>query len=326
MPQSSNALTAHSALVPWKDPELTGINRLPGRAFAFAHPTATDALKDERRLAISLNGVWRFRLVESVEATPAEFAAADFEPENFGSISVPGNWTMQGFGLPHYTNSWIPFDQAPPDVPDKNPTGLYWTSFELPEGWDERRVVLQFGGVESCFSVWLNGEPIGVGKDSRLPSEFEVSRAVRRGKNRLAVQVIQWSDGTFVEDQDHWWQAGIYRDVVLRATATTWIEDVFARPDYDHETGRGKLRVEVRAGGLKETGWRIRAELYDPQGSPALEQPLSVELPFQKPGSGYSRPPVVLNAALESVRAWSAETPSLYTLIVSLLDASGKEV
>jgi beta-galactosidase len=220
----------------------------------------------------------------------------------------------------------MPFDDRPPKVPEANPTGLYRTAFDVPAAWSGRRIVLRFGGVESCFSVWINGRAVGIGKDSRTPSEFDVTEVVRTGKNVLAVQVIQWSDGSFVEDQDHWWQAGIHRTVTLYATARTWIQDVFVKAGWDHETKSGSLSVHVALGGLAEKDWEARVQVFDGSGKPILEPPLAGKLPFDKQPCWNTQETVELTHTLENVLPWSAETPTLYTAVVTLVDPQGAEI
>ncbi len=320
------ALTARESLVPWMQPDLTGINRLQGRATLAPYASAADALAGRAARQISLDGAWKFKVVEQVELTPADFPTAD--TKGWGDIQVPGNWTMQGYGLPHYTNVRMPFAPCvPPTVPLANPTGLYRTTFTVPTNWKGKRLVLQFGGVETCFSVWVNGVAVGLGKDSRLPSEFEVSDLAKPGLNTLAVQVIKWADSSYLEDQDHWRQAGIHRSVTLFATETSWIQDVFARGGYQHTSGAGTLDVTVRGAGIPAKGWKTRVQLHDARGKAMLKKPLEAELPFNL----YSHTAQVEGVAtvhveLPAVSPWSGETPTLYTVVVSLLDAAGKEV
>jgi len=271
-PASLAPVTAKDALIPWTTPECTGINRLPGRASLLPFASAEDARVGEKAFVRSLNGDWHFKLVARVADTPATFIRREFDASAWSTIAVPGNWTMQGHGFPHYTNIQMPFSPCvPPQVPQENPTGLYHTSFTVPKAWAKRRIVLHFGGVDSCFSVWVNGKPIGFGKDSRLPNEFDISSASESGANSLAVQVIKWSDGSYLEDQDHWWQAGIYRDVFIYATAPTWIDDVFAKAGFDPTTGAGTLAIDVRGGNLPAKGWTAEAQLFDARGKKTEE-------------------------------------------------------
>jgi len=324
----ATAITARDALVPWMTPECTGINRLAGRATLLPFASAAQALAGQKAFVQSLNGSWDFRLVERVEDTPAAFPRADFSIKGWSTITVPGNWTMQGFERPHYTNVRMPFAPArPPVVPEANPTGLYRTTFTVPKAWAKRRVVLHFAGVENCFSVWLNGTPIGFGKDSRLPSEFDVTSALVAGENTLAVQVIKWSDSSYIEDQDQWRHGGIHRDVFLIATAPSWIEDVFCKAGYDHVTGAGTLNVRVKGGGLTAAGWTAAVQIHDAKGKALLKKPLVGELPHDLYShTGKIEATVDLTADLAKVAPWTAETPNRYTVVISLRDPQGVEV
>ena len=202
----------------WEQPECTGLNRLPARASLTPFPDAHAARTGPRSASpwrYSLDGEWSFRLVARPEAAPLDFALTHFDDRAWGAIEVPGNWTVQGHDRPHYTNVQMPFPGAPPKVPDENPTGLYRLTVPLPEAFEERRVVLHFGGAESVLYVWWNGQAVGMSKDSRLPAEFDVTPYLGTGANQLAVAVVRWSDATYIEDQDHWFMGGLHREVFL---------------------------------------------------------------------------------------------------------------
>jgi beta-galactosidase len=219
-----------------------GHGRLSPRA-AFASDVPT----------IELDGPWRFRLASGLDDLTEGFEAADFAPDSdtaWQRLNVPSCWQMDGipgpprFGAPAYTNVNYPFPVDPPRVPDENPTGEYRREFDVEDGFPIERAVLRFEGVDSCFAVWLNGIRLGDGKGSRLPTEFDVSDALRPGRNVLAVRVHQWSAGSYLEDQDMWWLSGIFRSVRIVARG---LADFFVHADYDHTTGRGTLAVETSA-------------------------------------------------------------------------------
>ncbi|NNL67365.1 MAG: beta-galactosidase, partial [Myxococcales bacterium] len=200
----------------WRDPELLGLHRLPAKSAGVPFPDPESAGEGEREASpwfLPLDGLWPFALFERPEAVPAEAVSGELDDSDWPEIEVPGNWTVQGFDRPHYTNVQMPFPQAPPDVPDENPTGVHRCRFELPDAWQGRRIVLHFGGAESVLYVHLNGVFVGMSKDSRLPAEFDVTAAVKPGQNLLAATVVRWSDASFLEDQDHWWMAGLHREV-----------------------------------------------------------------------------------------------------------------
>ncbi|MGI8868874.1 MAG: glycoside hydrolase family 2 TIM barrel-domain containing protein [Mycobacteriales bacterium] len=308
---------------PWTEPQITGVNRLAARATGWPYASAADALAERDAAVRSLDGDWSFRLVGAPGETPADFPTMDVS--GWDSVAVPGVWTMQGYDRPHYTNVIMPFvPDDPPGVPADNPTGLYRQDFELADGFVGRRVVLHFGAVSSVATVWLNGEFVGVAKDARLPSEFDISSVVRRGKNTLAVQVVKWSDASYVEDQDQWWHGGLNRSVLVYATGGTYLRDVAAAGEYDPVTGSGALSVTVEVARVPTDGWSVHGTLYDASGSSVL-QGLSADLSGE--GRGWPRSCWgELRRDLAVVDAWTAETPTLYTLVVALHDADGTEI
>ncbi|MGW5362428.1 glycoside hydrolase family 2 TIM barrel-domain containing protein [Actinopolymorpha pittospori] len=317
---------AVAALRPWESPELTGVNRLPARASLLPFPSADDARAQVHARVLSLDGDWALRVVDRPEDTPADFPDPDLDVSSWDTAAVPGNWTMQGFGHPQYTNVQMPFaPNRPPYVPAANPTGLYRTSFTVPADWSDSRVVLHIGGAISVSSIWVNGTPVGIGKDSRLPSEYDVTGVLRPGTNTLAVQVIQWSDASYVEDQDQWWQAGIHRSVHLYATPATYLADVAVTAGYDHTTGAGTFGVLASVGELPGPGWSVVATLDGPDGQAVLDEPLRGE-PALRAGDTPGLGSVGLGTSLPQVSPWSAEVPTLYTVVVSLLDPDGNEV
>jgi beta-galactosidase len=312
----------------WENPECTGINRLPDRATLPVFRSGADAHAQKKEQKICLDGDWRFTLVERPEATPGDFAEVAFDDGAWDDLAVPACWTMHGYDQRQYSNWELPIPVDEPFVPAVNPTGLYRTTFSVPKGWLKRRVVLEFGGVEAgCYAVWVNGEPVGLGKDSRLPSAFDISAQLQEGDNTLAVQCIKWSDSTYVEDQDHWRQYGISRSVHLIATGPAYIQDLWVNGSYDYETGGGTLSAELTLGGRAAEGWSFRTELLDPSGKP-------VSLPDEATGipwgiachTGLRDGIATFTHSLKRVSPWSHETPALYTAVVELIDPKGKVV
>jgi len=229
----------------WESPEMSGEGRLPMRSPLVPWPAA-DAARAAAAAGhrgtgpaspwfLNLDGSWRFALAKNPGDVPrggaACFASLQFDDSHWGEIRVPGTWTLQGHDKPHYTNVVMPFGNVPPSAPAAhNPTGLYRVSFTLPSGWERRRTVLHVGGAESFLEAWCNGERLGFSKDTRLPSEFDLTPCVRAGTNLLAFMVVRYSDASFIEDQDQWWYGGIYRSVYLYSTDFAYIADVDARP------------------------------------------------------------------------------------------------
>jgi len=316
----------------WVHPETVQLGRLPMRANLTPYPDAESALaRGASPFGKSLNGDWRFSLAPRPEAIPADFAEPGFDDQAWATLPVPSNWTMHGYDRPHYTNVQMPFDCAPPNVPDDNPTGLYRTSFSLPGDWDGRRVVLHIGAAESVLYVWLNGAPVGMGKDSRLPQEFDLTPHLVAGENLLACAVVKWSDASFIEDQDQWWMGGIFRDVFLYATGQTFIADVFAQAAPDAEFCDGRLTVTTKLGfsDRPENGWTVWTQLYDAAGAAVLPEPLVDPVRADNRTHNPYRGPlgqVTQVAEVTAPKLWSSEAPNLYTVVVSLISPDGREV
>ncbi|HXQ14071.1 MAG TPA: glycoside hydrolase family 2 TIM barrel-domain containing protein [Caulobacteraceae bacterium] len=332
-PRPERDLFVHGSTRSWEHPETIQLGRLPARATLTPYPDVESAKsRGASPWVVSLNGDWRFTLAPRPEAVPDGFSQPGFDDAAWPILPVPSNWTMHGFDRPQYTNVQMPFDLAPPHVPDDNPTGLYRTVFALPRDWAGRRIVLHVGGAESVLYVWLNGAPVGMGKDSRLPQEFDLTPFLAGpGPNTLALAVSKWSDASFVEDQDQWWMGGVFRDVFLYATAPTYIADVFAEATPDAAFADGQLTVTTRIGfaGRPEDGWTIRSELFDPAGRPILAEPparaVRADNRRRNPyGGPLSR--IVQTADVTRPALWSSEAPNLYTVVVSLISPQGELV
>ncbi len=310
----------------WENPHLQAINRLPMRASGFPFPDEASARTRQPfnspwvRL---LDGEWRFHLAANPFNLPGGFEQPAFDDGGWDTVQVPGNWMMQGYDKPIYCNIQMPIPLNPPFVPPQdNPTGLYRRMFEIPAGWGSRRVILRFDGVESAFYVWVNGQKVGFSKDSRLPAEFDITSLAQPGLNQLAVQVIRWSDGSYLEDQDHWRMAGIYRSVWVYSLPPLHLWDVFARPLVGPDFQSAVLEVEARLGGdwQQADGARVEMQLFDPQGQAVFPAYQSAEFRV----AADRMPLVRLSRAVEKPLLWSAETPHLYTLVVRLVE-TGEE-
>jgi len=312
----------------WENPQIVGINKLPAHVDVVPFSNTVAAIhgrRSESPFYQSLNGPYQFRLVPDPIDAPDDHYQIPFDAQGWDTISVPGNWTLQGYDKPIYTNVQMPFTPDPPLVPSENPTGLFWRNFTIPESWNDKRIVICFEGVESAFYVWVNGQAVGYSQGSRLPAEFDLTPFVHTGENSLAVKVIRWSDGSYLEDQDHWWMAGIYRDVFLYATLQTYIQDFFARSDLDAEYRDATLMVDVKIGhsNLADlAGYTVGMQLYDASGTAVFSDTLhqSIETHFRKTTRVVFAQPVINPAK------WSAETPNLYTLILTLVNAMGDVV
>ncbi|MCW5549831.1 MAG: DUF4981 domain-containing protein [Opitutaceae bacterium] len=316
----------------WQNPELLSSNRLGARATLYPYPTAAAARANRREESPwwrSLNGDWDFRLVERPEDVPEDFVEPGFRPgPEWSKLPVPSNWTMHGHDRPHYTNVVMPFPDQPPSVPALNPTGLYRTTFAIPPDWAGRRTILHVGGAESVLCVWVDGRPVGLAKDTRLPSEFDLTPYVKAGAtHKLAAVVIKWSDASFVEDQDQWWMGGIHREVYLYSQADHYLEDVFVRGDLDADLCTGHLRVDVKVGApdLVAKGWKARVQLHNPAGRPVFRRPVELGV-FETNFWQNPHKRIRIEAPVPRPQLWSAESPALYTAVVTLVGPEGREV
>jgi beta-galactosidase len=328
---SSELLTLVGPLKTFVSPECTSLNRLPMRATLYPYPDAAGARRNDRNQSPwfrLLDGTWRFRMATRPEEVTSQDIAADTDRTGWAQVAVPGNWTLQGYGAPHYTNVQMPFPDEPPNVPAANPTGIYATSFEVPAAWQGRRVVIHFGGAESVLYVYVNGRAVGMGKDSRLPSEFDITSFVTFGQgNEIVAVVVKWSDASFIEDQDQWWMGGLHREVYVYCTGAVHLADVFATAGLENHYRDGRLDAKVRVGfpGQPEDGWEVEAMLFAPGGKAVFKKALATPVPVGRHGD-WPRIEVHFDAAIKNVRAWSAELPHLYRLVLTLKNAAGKAV
>ncbi|CAA0808961.1 glycoside hydrolase family 2 protein [Striga hermonthica] len=302
----------------------------------------------------SLSGRWKFFLASSPGNAPAQFHDSSFQDSSWATIPVPSNWQMHGFDRPIYTNIVYPFPLNPPKVPEDNPTGCYRTLFNLPKEWEDRRIFLHFEAVDSAFFLWVNGHPTGYSQDSRLPAEFEITDFCHPcgsdKSNCLAVQVMRWSDGSYLEDQDHWWLSGIHRDVLLLAKPKVFIADYFFKSSLAEDFSSADIQVEVKIdfsamnidNSVESGSWfkiaedkflasfTIEAEIFDTVSQHTSNEHanlLSTSVIRLQPTKsvdyclgfiGYQ-----LLGKLQMPKLWSAERPNLYTLVVTLKDSSG---
>jgi len=232
---------------------------------------------------------------------------------------------MLGYDKPVYTNVRYPFQADPPRVPhDDNPIGSYRRNFEIPSAWNGREIFLVFGGVDSAFYVWVNGEIVGYSQGSRLPAEFNVTSFVHPGGNMLAVQVYRWSDGSYLEDQDMWRLSGIYRDVYLFCTPKIHVRDFFVRTDLDGKYADATLRVRIKIRNYSNNhvdGYDIETNLFDADGRPVFERALT-----QTVGRIKAKDEIIVDFEhrVDKPRKWSAESPYLYSLLITLKDSRSK--
>lgn len=314
----------------WELPELTSVNRLPMRATLYPYGSVKQAAagnRDKSPYVHSLDGSWDFQIYSS----PQEAAASlrDCEDLRYKSIEVPRNWQMQGVGSPHYTNIIMPFPNEPPTVPEKNPTAIYRRLFSLPADWRSRRVVLHFGAATSLLVVFVNGTFVGLSKDSCLPAEFDITEHVKAGKqNEVTAMVVQWSDASYLEDQDQWWLAGLHREVFLYSTNRVWIQDVQTTASWDGAREQGELSLSVRIGYQNQPidGGTVKIQIFDPTGHAALPAPITAPVSPKGHTHAWPRLSADFQLTLPEAAPWSAEQPSLYRIIVTLKHPSGRDI
>ncbi|HUU83536.1 MAG TPA: glycoside hydrolase family 2 TIM barrel-domain containing protein [Phycisphaerae bacterium] len=315
----------------WENPAVVGRNKEPAHCTLVPYAdigAATRGTRAKSPFLKLLNGKWKFHWVAKPADRPMEFYKTSFNVSGWNEIAVPGNWQLQGYGRPQYLNQAYTFPPDPPHIPhDDNPVGSYRTDFDIPDEWTGRQVFVHFDGVKSAFYVWINGRQVGYSQGGMTPAEFDITRFVTRGKNTLAAEVYCWSDGSYLECQDMWRLAGIYRDVYLFSTPVVRLRDFFARCDLDEEYRDATLHVTAsvrnytgRAAGAHS----VAVTLLDERGKPVGEGPLMsgrvAEIAPRTDGV------VEMQARVVNPAKWTAETPNLYVLLLELSDAEGRVV
>lgn len=320
------------------NPDLTQINKLPARSSYFSFATAKDALQAPNHSKgsdyLMLNGIWKFHYTKDFETRPKQgFSSPNYDVSSWSDIEVPGNWETQGFGYPIYVNAtyeftspgFEPFWDAPnpPYVPKKfNPTGTYRTEFNIPTSWNEKDLILSFDGVKGAAYFYLNGEFIGMSKDSKLPARFDITQKANIGKNILAVQIHRWSDATYLECQDFWRLSGFERDVYLYARPKVHIADFFAAPSLDTQYKDGEFSLSVDVNGLQKgaPNYTFAYTITDADGKKIATEQKNVTYKT----NGVNK--LQFSKRIADVKKWSAEAPNLYTLAIELADKDGKTV
>ncbi len=310
-----------------ENPAIVELNQEPGHVPLIAFKGADQALSNQRDASqgyLSLNGTWKFCYSENPAATPAGFFQPKFDDRKWGTIRVPGNWEMQGYGDPMFRNVAQPFKTDPPRVPhDYNPVGSYRTTFSLPADWKGKEVFLRMDGSTSATFVWLNGKEVGYNQGANEPAEYNLTPLLTAGKNTLAIQVYKYSDGTYLEDQDFWRLAGIFRDVYLMATPEVHMRDYFITTDLDKLYLDADLMVSVSLKNYSsepKRGLRVKATLFG-KDHQIIQDPVISEMVNL---SGHEDHEIKLVAKVKNPGKWSAEKPNLYHLTLELISQNGK--
>ena len=303
----------------WQDPSVTEINKLAARSFAIPFPDNKSAIENQAEInpdLLNLNGKWKFQWYNSVNDVSDNFINPDFADENWDEIDVPGNWEVNGYGVPIYVNMPYEFtsEPNPPNVPDSiNNTGLYRRWFDCPEEWNGKRIVLHIGAVKSAAFIYVNGEEVGYTQGSKLPAEFDITPFLTTGNNLLALKVLRYSDGSYLECQDFWRISGIERDVFLVAYHQTHLFDFEVTPVLDKTLTHSNINITLETENAPQHT-TARYQLLDPDKNVVINKEiivtsdsLSISIPFEKP------------------LLWSAEHPNLYTSVITISE-KGKEI
>jgi len=312
---------------PWRNIDVIQQNTERPRASFFAYSSSAEAKNGNKVDAgnfHSLNGDWLFRFDGNPASRPQDFWQNDFDASAWDTIPVPSVWERQGYGYPVYANIPYPFDAEPFKVPmdDQNHVGSYLRDFDIPLDWQDQRIFIRFGAVSSAMTVWVNGQRVGYSQGSRTPAEFDLTEYVKPGQNRLAVQVMRWSDASWLENQDSWSLSGIFRDVDLYARPQTHIRDFFAKAGLENKYQDGVLDLAIDLRSYEAAPGDHIVELALGHNGKNLAQ----EKQLARFSDGESN--VTFDMRVAGVDVWSAEKPALYDLSITLRDGEGavKEV
>lgn len=314
----------------WENPEVFAINKEPPRAAFTAFDSRDAALASLQTIPVNpasspfyrlLNGRWKFHWSPKPADRPTDFYQEGFDDSAWDLIDVPANWQLHGYGVPIYLNIAYPFKADPPRIPhDDNPVGSYRMRFEVPEDWQGKRILLHFGAIKSAGYLWVNGKKVGYSQGSKLPAEFDVTDFVQPGENLLALEVYRWSDGSYLEGQDFWRLAGLERDVYLYATPKVYLHDFFfnGKIQDNFDDGVFELDVAIRNSTSDNAGVEIQAELLDGLGESVFEA-LTKKVDVESGGEAT----VSFSQDVTNPFKWSAESPNLYMLALTVKDADG---
>ena len=306
----------------WHDLQVNEINRLPLHTLHFAYDpndfagTGAEYLDKKKSMNyLSLDGTWKFNWVANADERPTDFYKTDLDDSKWNNIQMPGNWEMLGYGQPEYVNNGFAwrghFDQQPPAVPTKdNHVGSYRREINIPSNWDGKRVIAHFGSVTSNIYLYVNGKFAGYAEDSKVAAEFDITPFLKKGKNLIAFQTFRWCDGSWCEDQDFWRLSGPARENYLYARSKDHrLLDVRVETDLKNNYKDGYLNITAKVQGntLAYFG------LYDPDGKEVIVTGTD------NVKNGVAK----YQLRVKNVRKWSAETPNLYTLVVSPIQNGG---
>jgi beta-galactosidase len=306
----------------WEDPAVNSVNTEEPHSTMVSFPDNASALSGRWRESanvLSLDGMWKFNYSATPRDRPYWFFKNDFDTRQWHEITVPSTWEREGYGTAYYVNSSYPFPVNPPLIDHSyNPVGSYKRSFILPSDWKNKEVFLTFDGVTSAFYVWVNGEYAGYSEDSKTTAEFNITRLLKKGKNTIAVEVYRYCDGSYLECQDFFRLSGIERSVWLHARPESYIRDfsVMASLENNYSDGRLEVSAELAGSGRRQGRLRVEAGLYD-ETSKIFGETREAEA-AENPSK------LQFTATIPQVKQWSAESPTLYTLVLTLADSRGR--
>ena len=313
----------------WENPKVFSVNMEAPHAtlMPFSDQESLATLRREQSpFYKSLNGTWKFNWVRKPADRPTHFYQDDFDVSGWDNIPVPANWEMEGYGVPIYTNIKYPFPPNPPFIPHEyNPVGSYKRTFTIPSNWDGREIFIHFGAVKSAAYYWVNGQKLGYSQGSKTPVEFNITSFLREGKNTIAVEIYRWSDGSYLEDQDFWRLSGMERDVFLWAAPKLHIRDFFARGQLTANYVDGLLSVDVDvvnyAPPSSPTNYTLKMHLLDASGAQIASDQRTLAWK-----QGEENQQTRFEQSISQPQKWTAETPNLYQLVLSLADESGQDI
>lgn len=314
----------------WENELVNGINRMDARATSYSYNDVASAITGNRNLANikSLNGTWKFQFVEDSKNRSLDFFKENYNVDNWDTITVPSNWERKGYGQAIYTNYTYPFRPREPYIDRINAVGSYRRNFTIPETWEDKRIILHFGSVSSAYYVWINGKKVGYAEDSCLPSEFDITNFIKRGTNTVSVQVFRWSDGSYLENQDHWRLSGIQREVLLLAQPKVAINDFTVRTQFDENLKDAKLQVRPeisKPDNFDIKGWYIKPQLVDHTNKNILTEGSSIsveDIVNEKYPHRDNVDFALFEEKISTPKKWSAERPYLYTLLLELYNSN----
>ena len=305
----------------WENPAVLGINKLPYHA-TLQLPSKWKEYKE----IVSLDGEWLFHWSRKPEERPVNFYREDYDVRGWDKIKVPGNWQTQGFGTPIYTNIDYPFKRNRPSVTsepprdwtayeNRNPVGAYVTFFDVTKEMRSQNLILHFGGVHSAFYVWVNGQKVGYSQNSMSPAEFDVTKYVREGKNKLAVEVYRWCDGSYLEDQDMWRLSGIFREVQLWVRPLVHIADYHVTAVPDKDFTQANVTADIAICNTADKSAKKMKAVLKIDGKTIAGQ-------LKNLAAGDTTH-IRLTYIINNPRLWSAEKPNLYPFSIELMDKKG---